>query len=1245
MKHIHTNQGNTGINTNGQFSFYNTGNEGHSFNEGNAGISLLHTSIFINKQLFMNQFLRRTVVTVITLLIINTLFIMTAMGQSCSTNNIGFNTNTATNTLSVCIGTTGTTVDGGNPTGTETFAWQVSSASASGPFSAVSPNPGDVQNWTISSTYYNTAGTYYFRRVISANASCNGNSDVITFTVNALPSNITISGGGTICGSSTTLTASNGGSGTIYYQGTTSGGTSTTTPSSSQVVSTSGTYYFRALSASGCWGAESSVAVTIIIPPVTTGASICQGNSATLSSSTNCPSFVNSGTSMSGTWTAATDPVANRLNGGIVNTASCAFESPAVTRNYVAQNFQVNVTGSYTFDMTQNNSYDGMGYIVSGAFVPGNCSGGGTFVRGDDDSGPDNEPSLTATLTAGVTYTLISTTWLATSGTYSGSFAWTVTPPSGGQIMLPVAAGIQWFTAASGGTAIGSGSPFNPVGVAGSGLANTNTPGTTVYYAECSANAGCRTATNFVIISNSTITLTSAVGTNNLSACKNAAITNVTYAIGAGGTGASITAGALPAGVTGAFSAGVFTISGTATVTGTFNYTITTSGGSCSQSTASGTITVNTPPTATFVKTMASACNGADGTITVTPAGGTSPYTYSWTSTPVGYTASTAAITNLLPKDYTVKVTDAKACSVTIPDITIWKALAPVVSYSAGGTGSCNNTGYMAIYGSYGVPPYTYSVDGTNYQAASTFTTLAAGTYTAYVKDARGCVGTKPGIVITAAPALVVTAYARPATSCANTGSIELYRTGGVPPYMYSLDNVTYYSSNIFSSLAGGTYTGWVRDAKGCKTSLANIVVTKPAAVTVTATKGNTSACANNGYIKLTAGGGVPGYTYSLTGAAGPYQASSLFTGLAAGTYNGWVMDSKGCKNVLFSIVIGTDAAATINVTANVTNSSVCTNNGSIQVFRTGGTGPYTYSLDNVTYQVSNMFSGLAGGTYTAWVKDARGCKGSKTNIVVKQATPLSSGESHTNASSCANDGTIQMRAAGGAVPYTYSLDDITYQSSNSFLHLAPNNYVVRVKDAAGCKVSVNITIAQGTPVVVTVYTRAATKCGTNDGLIQLFRTGGTGPYTYSLDGYNYQVSNSFLNILPGIYTGYVKDSRGCVGMLSAIHIGPECQANFAGTGNRQIKANTVETRVAVNSSFAVTAYPNPSATAFTLTLAGNSKEQVSLSVTDMTGRKVYQAETTGKPQFVFGADLKPGIYIVHVVQGDKRQSIRIIKE
>ena len=117
----------------------------------------------------------------------------------------------------------------------------------------------------------------------------------------------------------------------------------------------------------------------------------------------------------------------------------------------------------------------------------------------------------------------------------------------------------------------------------------------------------------------------------------------------------------------------------------------------------------------TFTKTMASACGGGtDGTIAVTAVGGTTPYSYSWTGSG-GYTANTAAISGLSSGDYTVVVTEVTGCSVTIPDITIWQALAPVVTNNGADPSSCAPTGYIILYGSYGVQPYTYSIDGTNY--------------------------------------------------------------------------------------------------------------------------------------------------------------------------------------------------------------------------------------------------------------------------------------------------------------------------------------------------------------------------------------------------------------------------------------------------------------------------------------------------------------------------------------------------
>jgi hypothetical protein len=84
------------------------------------------------------------------------------------------------------------------------------------------------------------------------------------------------------------------------------------------------------------------------------------------------------------------------------------------------------------------------------------------------------------------------------------------------------------------------------------------------------------------------ITLTSAPGTDNQTVWVNTAITPITYST-TGATGATFSG--LPTGVTGTFSGGNITISGTPTVAGTFNYTVTLTGG-CRNITATGTIVV-----------------------------------------------------------------------------------------------------------------------------------------------------------------------------------------------------------------------------------------------------------------------------------------------------------------------------------------------------------------------------------------------------------------------------------------------------------------------------------------------------------------------------------------------------------------------------------------------------------------------------------------------------------------------------
>ena len=85
------------------------------------------------------------------------------------------------------------------------------------------------------------------------------------------------------------------------------------------------------------------------------------------------------------------------------------------------------------------------------------------------------------------------------------------------------------------------------------------------------------------------IKLTAPAGTDSQTVCKNTAINNITYNVGSGSAGPTVTG--LPPGVTSSFNGLTLTISGTPTTAGTYNFTITTTG-TCNPTTAYGRIIV-----------------------------------------------------------------------------------------------------------------------------------------------------------------------------------------------------------------------------------------------------------------------------------------------------------------------------------------------------------------------------------------------------------------------------------------------------------------------------------------------------------------------------------------------------------------------------------------------------------------------------------------------------------------------------
>lgn len=105
------------------------------------------------------------------------------------------------------------------------------------------------------------------------------------------------------------------------------------------------------------------------------------------------------------------------------------------------------------------------------------------------------------------------------------------------------------------------------------------------------------------------INLTSGPGTDNQTVCQDSPIEDITYTAGSGILGPTVTG--LPAGITPVWNGVTLRFSGSPTESGTFTYTITTTG-SCAPATATGTITVRSTPSAGTISDDLTLCSGED---------------------------------------------------------------------------------------------------------------------------------------------------------------------------------------------------------------------------------------------------------------------------------------------------------------------------------------------------------------------------------------------------------------------------------------------------------------------------------------------------------------------------------------------------------------------------------------------------------------------------------------------------------
>jgi hypothetical protein len=261
-------------------------------------------------------------------------------------------------------------------------------------------------------------------------------------------------------------------------------------------------------------------------------------------------------------------------------------------------------------------------------------------------------------------------------------------------------------------------------------------------------------------------------------------------------------------------------------------------------------------------------------------------------------------------------------------------------------------------------------------------------------------------------PALLLSVSSSTPQTCytSSNATFTLSASGGNgAPYEYSKDNVNWQTGATFSNLAGGTYSGYVRNNNRTGTvasvSVGSLSRSAPnATFTLSNYNGYGLSCNGgaNGSIAVTSGTGGSGSGYSgSTDDVTYYALPKTFSGLTAGVKTIYIKDSTNLCMQSYDQTLTQPTAQTATLT--VVQVDDGTGNGEVQASSTGGVWPKTYKLyadtsspysdystDNLIGTITGVtsgattqfFSNLTGGYYWLQVTDANGCITNSTNEV-----------------------------------------------------------------------------------------------------------------------------------------------------------------------------------------------------------------------------------------------------------------------
>ncbi len=453
----------------------------------------------------------------------------------------------------------------------------------------------------------------------------------------------------------------------------------------------------------------------------------------------------------------------------------------------------------------------------------------------------------------------------------------------------------------------------------------------------------------------------------------------------------------------------------------------------------------------------------ATGFINLSAIGGIAPYSFK-----IGnHTNTTGSFVNLVPGNYTCDITDANGCIIQVNATVAQNPLinASIIKVSPLCKG--NSNGIITINASGGTGTLQYSINNAPFSSTFQFLNLKEDNYLLKTKDALGC-EVAENVFLDDPDALTYSLnLSIDPCGLSTLWEAEAIVIGGTSPFTFDLDGTIVNSSNgLPVTYAGmGDFTGLIlmNDANGCAIDIPlNIILVSP--MEVIASGITPASCDGSilGSVQLNATNGTLPLTFKFGQIT---NSTGFFDNLPAGKHQFTITDTNGCilnKNVS----IPTDANGfEINEILFTSISCFGENDGTVTISIFGGTGPFTYTLNEVSNS-SGEFTNLMPGFYEVKVFDEGNDCLLTSELEIIEPKVLS-GKTNIIHGSYEGENKIEITAKDGSPPYQFGLDNIdVLQESNVFERLSTGTHTIYIIDKNGCEYSESIGLTAANEII-----------------------------------------------------------------------------------------------------------------------------------------------------------------------------------